>query len=61
MISGMKVSNLLNVEKKLAPQMKQVLERSGISYYLLLESEDKATFLVYREDEIGRASCRERV
>lgn len=44
MISGMKVSNLLNVEKKLAPQMKQVLERSGISYYLLLESEDKATF-----------------
>ena len=50
MISGMKVSNLLNVEKKLAPQMKQVLERSGISYYLLLESEDKATFLVYRED-----------
>ena len=38
MISGMKVSNLLNVEKKLAPQMKQVLERSGISYYLLLES-----------------------
>lgn len=50
MISGMKVSNLLNVEKKLAPQMKQVLERSSISYYLLLESEDKATFLVYRED-----------
>ena len=39
MISGMKVSNLLNVEKKLAPQMKQVLERSGISHYLLLESE----------------------
>ena len=50
MISGMKVSNLLNVEKKLAPQMKQVLECSGISHYLLLESEDKATFLVYRED-----------
>ena len=24
--------------------MKQVLERSGISHYLLLESEDKATF-----------------
>ena len=37
MISGMKVSNLLNVEKKLAPQMKQVLERSGISHYLLLD------------------------
>ena len=52
MISGMKVSNLLNVERKLAPQMKQVLERSGISYYLLLESGDKATFLVYREDEL---------
>lgn len=28
--------------------MKQVLERSGISYYLLLESEDKATFSVPR-------------
>ena len=56
MISGMKVSNLLNVEKKLAPQMKQVLERSGISHYLLLESEDKATFLVYREDGL-KAFC----
>ena len=52
MISGMKISNLFNVEKRLAPQMRQVLERSGISYYQLLESEDKATFLVYREDEL---------
>lgn len=61
MISGMKVSNLLNVEKKLAPQMKQVLERSGISYYLLLESEDKATFLVYREDGLKAYLMQDRV
>ena len=52
MISGIKISNLFNVEKRLAFQLKQVLERSGISYYLLLESEDKVTFLVYREDEL---------
>uniref|UniRef100_UPI00402898C2 DUF3793 family protein n=1 Tax=Roseburia inulinivorans TaxID=360807 RepID=UPI00402898C2 len=61
MISGMKVSNLLNVEKKLAPQMKQVLERSGISHYLLLESEDKATFLVYREDGLKAYLMQDRV
>ena len=61
MISGMKISNLLNVEKKLAPQMKQVLERSGISYYLLLESEDKATFLVYREDGLKAYLMQDRV
>ena len=57
----MKVSNLLNVEKKLAPQMKQVLERSGISHYLLLESEDKATFLVYREDGLKAYLMQDRV
>ena len=49
MISGMKVSNLLNVEKKLAPQMKQVLERSGIS------------FLVYREDGLKAYLMQDRV
>ena len=48
MISGMKVSNLLNVEKKLAPQMTQ-------------ESEDKATFLVYREDGLKAYLMQDRV
>ena len=52
MISGIKISNLFNVEKRLADQMRQVLEQSGISYYLLLDGEDKVTFLVYREDEL---------
>ena len=41
--------------------MKQVLERSGISHYLLLESEDKATFLVYREDGLKAYLMQDRV
>jgi len=61
MISGIKISNLFNVEKRLAFQLKQVLERSGISYYLLLESEDKVTFLVYREDELKAYLMQDRV
>ena len=61
MISGIKISNLFNVEKRLAAQLKQVLERSGISYYLLLESEDKVTFLVYREDELKAYLMQDRV
>ena len=61
MISGIKISNLFNVEKRLASQLKQVLERSGISYYLLLESEDKVTFLVYREDELKAYLMQDRV
>ena len=38
-----------------------MLERSGISHYLLLESEDKATFLVYREDGLKAYLMQDRV
>lgn len=61
LIYGMKVSNLFNVDRRLAGQMKQVLKSSGISYYLLLESEDKATFLVYREDALKAYLMQDRV
>ena len=61
LIYGMKVSNLFNVDRRLAGQMKQVLKSSGISYYLLMDSEDKATFLVYREDALKAYLMQDRV
>ena len=52
MISGMKISNLLIVERRLAKEVRRVLNRSGIAYFLLLEKEEKVTFLIYHEDEL---------
>ena len=52
MISGIKISNLLIVERSMAAQVRRVLNRSGISYFLLFESEEKVTYLLYRRDEL---------
>ena len=52
MISGIKISNLLIVERSMAAQVRRVLNRSGISYFLLLENEEKVTYLLYHKEEL---------
>lgn len=52
MISGIKISNLLIVERSMAAQVRRVLNRSGISWFLLLENEEKVTYLLYCKEEL---------
>lgn len=52
MISGIKISNLLIVERSMAAQVRRVLNRSGILWFLLLENEEKVTYLLYCKEEL---------
>lgn len=54
LITGLKVSNLLIVSADKEEPVREVLNRSGISYYRLLVTADKITFLLFRRAQLER-------
>lgn len=48
LLTGMKISNLLTVSAGKAREVMRIFARTAISCYILYESEDKVTFLLYR-------------
>ncbi len=51
-ITGLKISNLLNIEKDDFPKVKEMINHSHISWYLLLEREDKVAILLYHKESL---------
>ncbi len=58
LISGLKVSNLLIISAEDEALVRGILRRSGISFFRLLRTGEKVTFLLFRknplEDYLGR-------
>ena len=52
LITGLKVSNLLIISKGNVEVVKRILNRTGISYYRLIQTRTKTTFLLFRRNEL---------
>jgi hypothetical protein len=52
LITGLKVSNLLIISKGNEKVVKRILNRTGISYYRLIQTRTKTTFLLFRRNEL---------
>lgn len=52
LITGLKVSNLLIISKGNEEVVKRILNRTGISYYRLIQTRTKTTFLLFRLNEL---------
>lgn len=52
LLSGIKISNLLIVDKSNKEAVIETFQKTAISYYIIYESEQKTTFLLYLENEI---------
>ena len=52
LITGLKVSNLLIISKGNEEVVKRILNRTGISYYRLIPTRTKTTFLLFRRNEL---------
>ena len=52
LITGLKVSNLLIIPKGNEEVVKRILNRTGISYYRLIQTRTKTTFLLFRRNEL---------
>lgn len=52
LIPGLKVSNLLIISKGNEEVVKRILNRTGISYYRLIQTRTKTTFLLFRRNEL---------
>lgn len=52
LITGLKVSNLLIISKGNEEVVKRILNRTGISYYRLIQTRTKTTFLLFRRNEL---------
>jgi hypothetical protein len=52
LITGLKISNLLNIRRDDFVPMQEMIKNSRISWYLLLESEEKLTVLLYHRDSL---------
>lgn len=51
-ITGVKISNLLIVNKENVHKVKQILENTSISYYVLLDEDEKTTILLYKKEQL---------
>lgn len=51
-ITGLKVSNLLIIPKGNEEVVKRILNRTGISFYRLIQTRTKTTFLLFRRNEL---------
>lgn len=51
-ITGVKISNLLIVNKENVHKVKQILENTSISYYVLLDQDEKTTILLYKKEQL---------
>ncbi|MDD3795538.1 MAG: DUF3793 family protein [Lachnospiraceae bacterium] len=52
LIAGLKISNLLIIQKACLRRIKRILRDTGISYCILLVTEEKATLLLYDEAQM---------
>ena len=52
LITGLKISNLLIISKGNEEVVKRILNRTGISYYRLIQTRTKTTFLLFRRNEL---------
>lgn len=52
LITGLKVSNLLIIPKGNEEVVKRILNRTGISFYRLIQIRTKTTFLLFRRNEL---------
>lgn len=52
LITGLKVSNLLIIPKGNEEVVKLILNRTGISFYRLIQTRTKTTFLLFRRNEL---------
>lgn len=52
LITGLKVSNLLIIPKGNEEIVKRILNRTGISFYRLIQTRTKTTFLLFRRNEL---------
>ena len=61
LITGLKVSNLLIVSLENAGQVTAIMEKSGLSYYKMLQTKEKVTFLLYRRKQLEEFLCRREI
>lgn len=61
LITGLKVSNLLIISKGNEEVVKRILNRTGISYYRLIQIRTKTTFLLFRRNELEEFLSDEKV
>ncbi len=52
LFAGLKISNLLIVSSDCYQYVDEILADTGISYFLLMESDHKTTLLLYKEKEL---------
>jgi hypothetical protein len=52
LIARLKISNLLNIRNSDFATVKRIIAGSDISWYVLLQSEDKLTILLYHEESL---------
>lgn len=61
LITGLKISNLLNIPKAGFERVKEIVEKGNISCLLLFAEEDKAVVLLYRKSSLEEYLKQERV
>lgn len=61
LITGLKVSNLLIIPKGNEEVVKRILNRTGISFYRLIQTRTKTTFLLFRRNELEEFLSEENV
>jgi hypothetical protein len=54
LITGLKISNLLNISREDFLPMQQIVKHSQLSWYLLYETEQKITVLLFHRDSLER-------
>ena len=52
LLAGLKISNMLSICRKLYKNVTDILEDSGISYYILRETDKKIIMLLYNERQM---------
>lgn len=54
LITGLKISNLLNISREDFPKMQDIVRDSHISWYLMLDGSDKMMVLLYHRSSLER-------
>jgi hypothetical protein len=54
LIAGLKISNLLNIQKEQYRAVERILSGSNISWYVLLENGNTMVLLLYNTDSLVR-------
>ncbi|WP_461809926.1 DUF3793 family protein [Faecalimonas sp.] len=61
LITGLKISNLLIVSVENERQVKEIIGKSGLSYYKMLQTEKKVTYLLFRRKQLEEFLCRKEI